>query len=111
MDARIDALESEIHALRSVRQHQHEVAEEIARLRQQLRLFEGHHDVLPVVVRYPIVDISRFDTGLVAEILSFVGSSGEGTSVQSFWVATARIWSGLVVGRGSCSTGSMLKSE
>ena len=84
-DARIDDLESEIRALRSenarLRQQllrsDAEVAEvaEVARLRQRLHLLEGHHDVLPVVVPSRVVDLSRFDAGLVTQIFSFVGAS------------------------------------
>ena len=66
-DSRNDGLESEIHALRS----------ENARLRLKLQRLEGHHDVLPVVAQSPTVDLSRFDTGLVSQIPSFVGTSRE----------------------------------
>ena len=84
-DSRNDGLESENHALRSenarLRQQllrsDAEVAEvaEVARLRQRLHLLEGHHDVLPVVVPSRVVDLSRFDAGLVKQIFSFVGAS------------------------------------
>ena len=68
-DARVISLESEIHSLRS----------ENARLRQQLQWFEGHHDVLPVVVPTPTrtVDISRLDTSLVTHVVTFLGTSLE----------------------------------
>ena len=76
-DARNDALESEIHALRQqLVRSEAEVARvrrENERLRQQL---QGNHEVLPVS-KPTVVDLSRVDTSLVTQIASFVGTSRE----------------------------------
>ncbi|EJK72901.1 hypothetical protein THAOC_05521 [Thalassiosira oceanica] len=78
-DARNDALESEIHALRSenarLREQLLSSDAENGRLRQRLQGFA--HDVLPVVVPSLSVDLSRLDTGLVVQIASFIGTSRE----------------------------------
>ena len=75
-DARIDALESEIHALRSevalFRQQilgplgPDELASEVVLLRsevalhrQQLQRLGGHHDVLPVVTQTPTLESTQ----------------------------------------------------
>ncbi|EJK67589.1 hypothetical protein THAOC_11355, partial [Thalassiosira oceanica] len=78
-DARNDALESEIHALRSenarLREQLLSSDAEYGRLRQRLQGFA--HDVLPMVVPSVSVDLSRLDTGLVVQIASFIGTSRE----------------------------------
>ena len=73
-DARIGSLESEVHALRS---ESARVRRQLQCFGQQLQLLRGNHDVLPLVVHSPTVDLSRFDTGLVSHISSFVGTSRE----------------------------------
>jgi len=75
-NARIDALESETHALRSAVAR---LDSEVALLRQQLNQQQGSHDSLPVVIPKltPTVDISRLDLSLANQIASFVGTSRE----------------------------------
>ena len=60
------ALVSKIRVLTSDNRH----------LRQQLQLLQGNHEALQVST-LTVVDLSRFDTGLVAQIASFVGTSHE----------------------------------
>ncbi|EJK57235.1 hypothetical protein THAOC_22747, partial [Thalassiosira oceanica] len=73
-DARIDVLEYEILSLR---QQLRRSDAEVARLRQQLQWRQGSHETLPVITPPSTVDISRLDTGLVAQVVSFVGTSRE----------------------------------
>ncbi|EJK52770.1 hypothetical protein THAOC_27927 [Thalassiosira oceanica] len=72
-DARVDALESEIRALR---QQLRRSDAENASLRGQLRRLRRDHDVLPVVPSLS-VDLSRLDAGLVTRIVSYLGTSPE----------------------------------
>lgn len=62
---------------RSLRQQLLRSEDEVARLRRQLEYFVGHHGSLPVIIPTPTVDLSRLDTGLVAYIVSFIGTSIE----------------------------------
>ncbi|EJK54954.1 hypothetical protein THAOC_25371, partial [Thalassiosira oceanica] len=69
-------LESENDQLRQLPERIAELESEIEQLRRGGRR-EGTHDVLPVVIVPPTVDLSRFDTSLVAQISSFLGTSHE----------------------------------
>ena len=75
-DVRNEALESEIHAHRSLGSENAHVRQENARLRQQLQLLQGNHEALPVST-LTVVDLSRIDTSLITQISSFVGTSRE----------------------------------
>ncbi|EJK52437.1 hypothetical protein THAOC_28285 [Thalassiosira oceanica] len=81
-DARIEALEAEIHALRSevapLRQQLLRSNVEAMRLRLQLQQFQVNHEALPVsTLTTTVVDLSRVDTNIIAQISSFVGTSRE----------------------------------
>ncbi|EJK69816.1 hypothetical protein THAOC_08889 [Thalassiosira oceanica] len=69
-------LESENDQLRQLPERIAELESEIEQLRRGGRR-EGTHDVLPVVIVPPTVDLSRVDTSLVAQISSFLGTSHE----------------------------------
>ena len=70
-DARIHALERENGHLR---QQLARSDAENARLRQQLQGLQGNHEALAVST-FAVVDLSRIDFGLLAQIASFVGTS------------------------------------
>lgn len=81
-DARIEALEAEIHALRSevapLRQQLLGSNVEVMRLRLQLQQFQMNHEALPVsTLTTTVVNLSRVDTNIIAQISSFVGTSRE----------------------------------
>lgn len=100
---------------RSLRQQLLRSEDEVARLRRQLEYFVGHHGSLPVIIPTPTVDLSRLDTGLVAYIVSFIGTSIElrnlAFDLQILRMEADSFWAGFVVGRGGCATGSVFREE
>ena len=74
-DARIYALE---HENAHLRQQLLSSNAEVARLRQQLQWRQGNHGALTVnTLTVAVVDLSRINFGLLAQIASFVGTSRE----------------------------------
>ncbi|EJK67133.1 hypothetical protein THAOC_11873, partial [Thalassiosira oceanica] len=70
-------LESEVQRLRS--ENEARMRSEIAQLRRRIQQLEGNHEVLPVAVvpATVVVDLSRVDTSIVANVASFLGKPRE----------------------------------